>query len=604
MSAFDDHRSRSRSADTPLDEGGLRAPLGLKGWRRAWWWFDFIVLVNLARLRFVFVLLVIGLVIVQWDTLLAYYDRWTRPANYETVAGSDVEFFCPMHPSVIRPTNREKCPICFMPLSKRKKGQRQDVVLPPGTVSRVQLSPYRVLLAGIQTFPVEYQPLTNKITAVGYVEFNERLQRTVAARVNGRIDKLYANETGRFVTAGDDLALLYSPELNTTMQNLLDAKRSGQNDLIASARNRLKLFGIDDDQIDETIAAGQPMIHLPIRSPISGHIIQKYVREGQYISEGAPLYDLADLSTVWIEAQIYEDDMAMLPLTDVHHQGSGMTTDVKVTAETRAFPNKVFHGALSFIYPHVDQSTRSVTVRCEIDNRGREKLMPGATATVTLEINPGEVPALQTAVEGDAERQERLASGLVLAVPESSVIATGSQTIVYRESLRGVYDGTLIVVGPRMSGPNDVAFFPVIKGLAPGDRVVTSGSFLVDAETRLNPAAGSIYYGGGESNSPPSATRAIRPSMPADIDTTVAAALAKLPPADRAAAEEQKFCAVLDDSRLGSMGAPIKVEIEGQTVFVCCENCVKGAKEKPQETLKRVKQLRDMTSSKQGNPRP
>src|SRR5215468_3602727 len=104
--------------DLTEDEGGLRAPPDLKGWRKAWWWFDFIVLVNLARLRFIAILVVIGIIIMQWDTLASYYEKWTRPANATDAAGSDYEFFCPMHPSIVRDNNKEKCPICFMPLAK------------------------------------------------------------------------------------------------------------------------------------------------------------------------------------------------------------------------------------------------------------------------------------------------------------------------------------------------------------------------------------------------------------------------------------------------------------------------------------------------------
>jgi Cu(I)/Ag(I) efflux system membrane fusion protein len=583
-----DNEAEPRGLD---QDGGLHAPPELTGWRKAWWWFDFVVLVNLARLRFVAILLVIGVVITQWDTLAAYYDRWTRPANADVVQG-DIEYFCPMHPTVVRATNKEKCPICFMPLSKRKKGDVSDAVLPAGVVSRVQLTPYRVLLAGVKTYPADYKPLIKRIAAVGYVEFNERTQRTVSAWVNARIDKLYVNETGRLVDADDDLALLYSPELNVTVQNLLGARRSGSAALEASARNRLELLGIDSKQLEEILAAGKADTHLRIRSPISGHVIQKYVREGQYVDEGDPLYELADISTVWVEAQIYEDDIAVLPLAELHSK-QDVPIDVKVSVTARAFPGKTFNGVVTFIYPHVDQNTRTMTVRSEVENNGRHQLVPGITATVNMEIRPQAMPLLQQAVEDDAQAREQLEQGRVLAVPEFSVIETGDQSIVYRESLPGVYEGTLVTVGPRMSGPDGVSFYPVLAGLSPGERVVTSGSFLVDAETRLNPAAGSIYYGGsGGGQKGESTVTTVRPSTPEDKTTKLATALAKLAPGDREMAEAQKFCVVLHDSRLGSMGVPIKVTVEGEELFVCCENCVKQAQEQGAETLRRVKELR------------
>ncbi len=156
------------------DEGGLHAPPELTGWRKAWWWFDFIILVKLARLRFIAILALIGVVITQWEWLLANYDKWTRPAASATAAAVDIEFFCPMHPTIVRSEPGQKCPICFMPLSKRKRGSSTAEPLPAGIVSRVQLSPYRVVLAGVQTFRIDYQPLTKQVTAVGTIEFNER----------------------------------------------------------------------------------------------------------------------------------------------------------------------------------------------------------------------------------------------------------------------------------------------------------------------------------------------------------------------------------------------------------------------------------------------
>ncbi|HEX7380033.1 MAG TPA: efflux RND transporter periplasmic adaptor subunit, partial [Pirellulales bacterium] len=318
MSDHFSHRPLTAHDDEPLDEGGLRAPPELTGWRKAWWWFDFIILVKLARLRFVGILALIGVVITQWDTLMAYYDRYTRPAEAATVTAGDVEWFCPMHPTVVRDSGKEKCPICFMPLSKRKKGDVHEAALPPGVVNRVQLSPYRVVLAGVETWETAYVPLSKQVTAVGFIEFNQREQRSVSAWVGGRLDKLYVNETGVEVDQDEVLAEIYSPELYSGMRELLNASRGGSQQLAVSSRARLRLLGISDDQLDELVRTGKANTHLKIRSPIAGHVIAKYVVEGQYVETGMRLYDITDLATVWIQAQVYEDDFPFLPERQTH----------------------------------------------------------------------------------------------------------------------------------------------------------------------------------------------------------------------------------------------------------------------------------------------
>lgn len=589
-----------KRAPPPIDdEGGLRAPPGMTGWRKAWWWFDFIILVKLARLRFIAVLAAIGIVITQWDLLSAHYDKWTRPAGAAAGAASDVEWFCPMHPSVVRDNSHEKCPICFMPLSKRKKGETHDEALPAGVVNRVQISPYRVVLAGIHTFRVDYQPLSKEITAVGYVEFNEREVKNVSARVKGRIDTLNVNETGQMVDSDEVLASLYSPELNVTMQNLIDAQKRGNRELVESGRNKLALLGISEDQIDSVLKAGKANSHLKIRSPMTGHVIKKYVREGQYVDEGTPLYDIADLSTVWIQAQIYEDDLAFLSAEQAHKPGTELFNDpLPITATTRAYSDEKFQGFLTFIYPHVDQQTRTVTVRFELKNPGH-RLRPGTTATVQIKVPPREIRVLvqATGSNPDIHKLDLLDQGLVVAVPETSVIDTGSQTIVYRQTLPGVYEGVKVDLGPRMSGPDDVPFFPVLRGLVPGEVVVAAGSFLVDAETRLNPAAGSIYFGGSSGSKSGSGGSTVRPTTPEDTDAKINQALARLSDKDRKTAEQQQFCPIIADSRLGSMGVPIKLVIDNQPVFICCEGCKKEALDNPQETLSKVKKLQQPSKS-------
>jgi len=331
-------------------------------------------------------------------------------------------------------------------------------------VNRVQLSPYRIVLAGVKTSEVTALPLTKDVSAVGFVEFNERGLKSVSARAKGRLDELLVNETGRIVSAGDVLASLYSPDLNVTVQNLLDAKRRNSAESLASARQRLMLLGIDDDQIDEILQSGKANSHLKIRSPISGHVIKKYVREGQYVEEGSPLYDIADLSSIWIQAQVYEDDMVFLPVDQSHTPQIGDPEPLQVSAATHAFPGEIFHGTLAFVYPHVDQQSRTVSVRFELKNPGH-KLRPGMTATITLQVPPARVPVLKSAALKQADGERLLAEGKLLAIPESAVINTGQETIVYRESLPGVYEGVLVKLGPKLMGPNSGMFYPVLNGL-------------------------------------------------------------------------------------------------------------------------------------------
>jgi Cu(I)/Ag(I) efflux system membrane fusion protein len=589
--------------DQAATEGGLRAPPGLSVPGKIWWWFHFLILVKLARLRFLAVLALVGLVILKWDTLNAWYEKWNRP----TASKSDREFFCPMHPQIVR-DHPDKCPLCGMPLSERHKSEENETeVVPAGVVARVQLTPYRMALAGLETSEVSYQLLTKEIRTVGFVEFDERKLKRIPVRLTGksRIDKLYVNVTGQIVHEGDPLALLYNPDLVVTVQNLLDGQRSGNRDLERLSRERLRLWGIEEDQIKSILKTEKGSTHLVIRSPLTGHVIKKYQVEGGYVEEGSALYEVADLSTVWLEAQVFEDELAFL------HKG------LEVRATTRAFPDRIFRGRVAFVHPHLDAATRTLRVRIDMDNADHA-LRPGMYATVQLEVPTARLelftraraedwrdetaleelglgalggpapgrglrPLLQAALEQTLLKQRQ-----VLAIPESAVIDTGSRQFAYREARPGVYDCLQVWLGPR-SGD----FYPVVRGLAAGDRVVTSGSFLVDAETRLSGGMAAAWLG---TSTGPQAGQA-RPGSPSrstvqeDEAEVVQAALRKLSGADRKLAEAQKDCPVLG-TRLGAMGLPVKIVLKGRPVFLCCKGCEGKARANPDQTLAEVERLK------------
>jgi len=619
------------------DQGKQTAPQSSR-WQRA----KFILRAIEVRLRFIALFVVIGLLMAYWTTIEAYWDRWTRPEA--RAAAADTEYYCPMHPSVVRPGLEPggavpSCPICGMPLSKRKKGEVAE--LPEGVLSRVQLSPERVQLAGVKTVAASYMPLRKEIRTVGYVEYDEARLAEIVTRVGGYLEKLYVDKTFAQVDDGQPLAEIYSPDLYSSIQELLLAKKHGAKDLVASARQRLKLLGVDDAEIDEALQTNGSGVRLLIRSPQSGQVIEKNVVQGGSVEPGSVLFKVADLSKVWIEVDVYERDLPFL------HEGQ------QIEAVVEAFPGKTFSGEIALVYPELEAETRTNRVRVSVDNR-ELLLRPGMFATVLVQTPVSETEPFKTELAqarrrpaptddktliafqktcpvtgkqlgsmGDPlkvmvkdqtvficcagcetpllERAEEYLAKLapppddaVLSVPEQAVIDTGTQKVVYVEREPGLFEGVEVQLGPRTGG-----YYPVISGLSAGDKIAAAGSFLLDAETRLNPAAASAYFGasgnGQGADASPAASRSSTTQSAAKKSPALTAAqleqIDKLPPEDRELAVAQAFCPVTGEP-LGSMGPPVKVIVEGEPVFLCCKGCEQDVRENPEQMLAKVRKLR------------
>ncbi|MGA2034082.1 MAG: efflux RND transporter periplasmic adaptor subunit [Thermoguttaceae bacterium] len=588
-----------------LPEGVADAPLS----RRQK--FRLVGLVILKRVRFIAVLAGVGVFIGCWDTVMNYWDKWTQPrsaAVHQLAPGH--EFYCPMDPQVVRDTYEPngdvpKCPICGMPLSERKKGGKAK--LPAGITARVQLSPERIQLAGIETAPVEYRPMARETRTVGYIAFDESRLSRVVSRVDGYVEKLYVDETFSVVHKGDPLAEIYSPELYSTAQELvLAARPGGTADLAASAGKKLLLLGVSQQEIDEIASSGKPSPRLVIRSPQTGYVVEKKIVVGASVEARMTLLEVADLSTVWVEADVYEKDIAFL------RPGQ----DAEATVE--AWPNRIFRGKLALIYPQLDVATRTNRVRFALDN-GEHQLRPGMFATVCVSAPLETIEPYKSLVRNHplslrerarvrAVSQEKENSNdppqyEFLTVPERAVVDTGSRKVVYVQREPGLFEGVQVELGPRQG-----EYYPVLKGLQRGDEVAAAGGFLIDAETRLNPAAASTYF--GASGGPQSGEKGISPisrdqpsigARPSDasqkLDLSPFSAedlknIEQLPEADRKLALAQRLCPVTG-AALGSMGVPVKITLRGQTVFLCCKGCVGKAKRSPDEMLKKAAEWKE-----------
>jgi multidrug efflux pump subunit AcrA (membrane-fusion protein) len=312
---------------------------------------------------------------------------------------------------------------------------------------------------GVTFGSVEQRTLTEGVRTVGIVSFDETRMARVAPKFSGYVEKLDVDFTGQPVRRGQPLAELYSPELVSAQEEMLLAARldrslgespvpgvpAGSPDLLAAARRRLRLWDISEAQIDEVLRSGKVRRTLTLHAPVSGVVTEKNVLQGQAVQAGENLYTLADLSEVWIEAELREADAGSV------REGS------PATVELNAFPGRLIRGRVEYVYPTLQEQARTLKARIAIPNPdGRIK--PGMYARVSFAT-----PTRNT-----------------LTVPFSAVVNTGARTMVFMDMGRGNLMPMDVEVG-RTSGD----YTEILSGLEPGQRVVTSAQFLLDSESNL-----------------------------------------------------------------------------------------------------------------------
>jgi Cu(I)/Ag(I) efflux system membrane fusion protein len=445
---------------------------------------------------------------------------WSPQRSTEQTSGEI--WTCSMHPQV-QMDKPGRCPICGMtliPLSQFKSEQ-----------ARVEQQ------AGLEAETVKYRELFKEIRTVGKLDYNERRVAYITARVDGRVDRVYADFTGITVKANDHLVGIYSPALYTAQAELLrslDAFQTATGDKrfatmnLESARAKLRLLGILPEQIAEVEKTRKEATHLTIYAPIGGVVVEKNVREQQYVKEGDMLYRIAEFDPIWLYLDIYEYDLGWIRY--------GQAVDVTV----EAYHGEVFQGTVVFIDPYLNDETRTVKVRANLKNSDY-RLKPAMYASAVihvrlradgtpkptglegkyicpmhpevvadapgdcnlcgmpLELVPNLFPARPIVTKAPGEDIDRPA-GQVLAIRKSAVLDTGRRQVAYRKRPDGAYELVELKVGPLAESRDDagraVSYFPVLAGLKAGDEVIVQGGFLLDSQRQIEGMPSLLYAEG------------------------------------------------------------------------------------------------------------
>ncbi|HEY9116103.1 MAG TPA: efflux RND transporter periplasmic adaptor subunit, partial [Bacteroidales bacterium] len=402
---------------------------------------------------------------------------------------------CAMHPQ-IKMDKPGQCPICGMDLIPLQKSNSEI------DERAIEMSESAMKLAEVQTYLVSTGNVSKEVLLYGKIQADERLLQSQTAHVPGRIEQLFINVTGETVKKGQIIAKIYSPEIVTAQKELLESisLEDKYPSVVEAAREKLRNWKLTDKQINEIEISGKVSTTFDIYANTSGIVTARKVNEGDYVSKGAVLFDVADLSSVWAVFDAYESDLQWIKMGQ------------KVEFTTKAIPGRVFSGNISFIDPVIDPATRIARVRVEVGNPG-SNLKPEMFINGIVKSNKGN-------------------SGQELTIPQSAVLWTGTRSVVYvkiPDSEMPAFKLREITLGASMKDN-----YIVLDGLQEGEEIVTNGAFSVDAAAQLagkqsmmNPEGGKLNtmpgmdMGGGKGETMENMDKPENPELNAEIEHSI-----------------------------------------------------------------------------------